>query len=82
MRWAKPGADSAAVARDLDDCRASTLARAGPRAPVVGTQQAPMTDRGPSPSRSASSANDRFIAEHEDVRVCMLRRGYQLQPAS
>jgi hypothetical protein len=84
MRWAKPGADTAAVSRDLDDCRASALTRTGPRAPGVGTQDAQMTGGGASPTsgRPASNANDRFIAEHEDVRMCMLRRGYQLQPAS
>jgi hypothetical protein len=60
------------------------MTRSGPRAPGITTQDAQMTDRGASPSaaRPAGSSNDRFIAEHEDVRVCMLRRGYQLQPAS
>jgi hypothetical protein len=84
MRWTKPGADAAAAARDLEECRASALARTGPRSPVVVSQDAQMVDRGGSPTatRPAGTSNDRFMAEHEDVRVCMVRRGYQLQPAS
>ena len=84
MRWTKPGADTAAVARDLDDCRASALARSGPRAAPIPSQDPQVMDRGATPTatRSAGTSNDRFIAEHEEVRVCMQRRGYQLQPAS
>ena len=84
MRWTKPGADAAAVSRDVDDCRANALARAGPRGPGIPSQDAQVIDRGASPmaSRPAGTSNDRFIAEHEDVRACMVRRGYQLQPAS
>lgn len=83
MRWAKTGADAPTVARDLNECRAGALTGGGPRAPGIATQDAQMIDRGASPSaaRPAGTSNDRFIAEHEDVRVCMLRRGYQLQPA-
>jgi hypothetical protein len=84
MRWTKQGADAAAVSRDLDECRASSLARAGPRGAAIPSQDPQMIDRGASPmaTRPPGTSNERFIAEHEDVRVCMVRRGYQLQPAS
>jgi hypothetical protein len=83
MRWAKPGADAAAVSRDLDDCRALALQRSSPRGPAIASQDAQVIDRGASPvaTRPGGTSNERFIAEHEEVRVCMLRRGYQLQPA-
>jgi hypothetical protein len=32
-------------------------------------------------TRPAATADERFIAEHEVVRLCMQRRGYQLQSA-
>lgn len=83
MRWTKPGADAAAASRDLDECRAGALSRSGPRGPSMPSQDPQMIDRGASPmaTRPAAGSNDRFIAEHEDVRVCMQRRGYQLTPA-
>ena len=84
MRWAKPGADAATVARDTDECRATALGRSAPRGAAIATQDPQMIDRGATPmaARSAGTSNDRFIAEHEEVRVCMQRRGYQLRPAS
>src|SRR5687767_7361203 len=85
MRWSKPGADQAAVSRDLDECRGNALRRAAPLGPGAPTAdpQVPV-DRAATPAgnRSATgSSNERFIAEHENVRVCMTGRGYQLQPA-
>jgi hypothetical protein len=78
--WTRPGADSAAVSRDLDACRGASLQRTPPPQAVVS--QDPITvDRGATPmtTRPAAVANERFIAEHEDVRRCMAQRGYQLR---
>ena len=83
MRWTKSGADEATVSRDLDQCRAAALRRAAPPAagtvaadPQVSVERAGV----PAGNRSvAGSANERFIAEHESIRVCMTGRGYQLE---
>ena len=84
MRWTKPGADANQAARDLDACRGAALQRSGPRgAGAAGADVQSTIERGTSGSgvRPAGTADDRFIAEHEDVRTCMLQRGYQLRPA-
>ena len=84
MRWTKAGADPAAVSRDLDECRASALGRA-PAQSAGGLSRNTQAIEGtaaPLGTRAPGSSNERFIAEHEDVRLCMVRRGYQLKPAS
>lgn len=82
MQWTKPGADAGAVTRDLNECRSIALGRA---APTVAGRAAPDTrsDGGRPPVMApAQGSNQRFVAEHEEVRRCMLQRGYQLTPAS
>ena len=82
MDWTKPGADKAAVSRDLDDCRGAALRGAAPPAAGV-THDAQTVDRGGAlaTTRPAASSNERFVAEHETVRRCMAAKGYQLSPA-
>ena len=82
MQWTKPGADAAMVARDQDECRGQALGRANPPAVPAGSADA-RTDgiRTGAMSQTAGS-NERFVAEHEEIRRCMLRRGYQLKPIS
>lgn len=82
MQWSKPGADTAQLARDQDECRAAALGRAGP--PVAGRGSIDArTDGGRPPVMApAQGSNERFVAEHEEMRRCMLQRGYQLKPAS
>ena len=82
MQWSKAGADAAMVARDQDECRAVALGRAGP--PVAGrTSLEARTDGGRPPVMTpAQGSNERFVAEHEEVRRCMIERGYTLKPAS
>ena len=85
MRWTKPGTDANQASRDLDACRGAALQRSGPRgAGAAGADMQSTIERGTSPSgaRPAGTSDDRFIAEHEDVRTCMLQRGYQLRPAT
>ena len=85
MRWTKPGADANQASRDLDACRGAALQRSGPRgAGAAGPDMQSTVERGTSASgaRPAGAADDRFIAEHEEVRACMLKRGYQLRPAT
>jgi hypothetical protein len=79
MEWTRAGADKAAVSRDLDECRGAALRRAPPSGGVV-SQDPQMVDRGATPSsaRPAGTSNERFMAEHEDVRRCMSGKGYQL----
>ena len=81
MDWTKAGADKAAVTRDLDECRGRALRGVQPPAASV-THDPQAVDRGGSPSgsRPATGANERFIAEHEAVRQCMVARGYKLAP--
>jgi hypothetical protein len=82
MDWTKAGADKAMVSRDLDDCRGNALRNAPPPG-AVASQDPQMVDRGSAPNtgRPAGSSNERFIAEHEAVRQCMVSRGYKLTPA-
>jgi hypothetical protein len=83
-RWSKPGADAQSVSRDLDDCRGNALRHASPQGAGVPTPDGNVLSPGATTmsTRQAGSSNERFIAEHEDVRLCMLRRGYGLTPAS
>jgi hypothetical protein len=83
MRWTKAGADPAAVSRDRDECRATALTLGAPSGAAVVTPPDQPVERGAMPvgARPAATADERFIAEHEVVRLCMQRRGYQLQSA-
>lgn len=77
--WTKPGADAAAVSRDLDDCRASSLGRAGSPVAPTGSSES-VTDRGrPAVMQPSAGSNERFLAEHEETRRCMAKRGYELR---
>lgn len=77
--WTKPGADAAAVSRDLDDCRASSLGRTGSPVAPTGSSEA-VTDRGrPAIMQPSAGSNERFLAEHEETRRCMAKRGYELR---
>ena len=79
MQWSRPGADAALVARDQDECRAQALQRAIPSVAARGTPDARTSMPGTPPQGQGSS--DRFVAEHEEMRRCMLQRGYELKPA-
>ena len=78
-QWAKPGADAAAVSRDLDECRGVALGRSGP--PVVAPRSSEsVTDLGRAGTmQPAAGSNERFVAEHEAATRCMHKRGYQLR---
>ncbi len=77
--WVKPGADAAAVSRDLYDCRAASLGRAGSPVAPTGSSEA-VTDRGrPAVMQPSAGSNERFLAEHEETRRCMAKRGYELR---
>ena len=81
MQWSKPGADAGALARDQNECRAIALQRSAPIA-ARGTLDA-RTDGGRAPVMApAQGSNERFVAEHEEMRRCMIQRGYQLKPSS
>jgi hypothetical protein len=78
-QWTRPGADAAAISRDLDDCRASSLGRAGSPVAPTGSSEA-VTDRGrPAVMQPSAGSNERFLAEHEETRRCMAKRGYELR---
>ena len=84
MKWTKPGANAATVSRELDDCRATALRRGTAIQPAAAPSAEPQLpiDRGASSAGNrsvAGSSNERFVAEHEQVRACMTERGYQLQ---
>ena len=80
--WVKPGADNAAVTRDMEECRKLALFRAPPPVAPTGTADA-RTGGGPVGAMTpAMGSNERFLNEHEEVRNCMLRKGYTLQRSS
>ena len=81
MQWSKPGADAPMVARDQDECRAVALGANRPAAPASSPDARSDGMRTGAMSQTAGS-NERFVAEHEEIRRCMLRRGYQLRPTS
>lgn len=78
-QWAKTGADATTVARDQDECREEALARGMPRGTPAMTSQGIGRSSGSLAGHPATSGNTRVIEEHEDVRHCMLRRGYRLE---
>lgn len=82
MRWSRPDADAAQVSRDLDACRGAALQRPAPRGAAIREADTQSAIERRSGMQPAGTSDDRFIAEHEEVRVCMLQRGYQLRPAS
>ena len=82
MRWTKPGADAPAVARDQDECRVQALRRGPPPVAGVGNPDARTDGSRSGGMTTAQGSNERFIAENEEMRRCMLQRGYQLKPAT
>ena len=80
MDWTRAGADKATVSRDMDDCRGAWLRRAEPPE-VKASQQSTTSAVTTAPTRPAATSNERFIAEHDAVRQCMVSKGYQLTPA-
>ena len=81
MQWTKPGADPSAVARDSEQCREVALRRATIPVAPAGSSEA-MSDRRTGGLSTSGGSNERFVAEQEEVRRCMLKRGYQLTPRS
>jgi hypothetical protein len=79
MHLTKPGADTAAVSRDLGDCRALALRSAGPAvAPASSTEG--ISDQGrPRVMSPTAGSNEGFVAEHEATSRCMAKRGYALR---
>src|SRR4051812_32734211 len=85
MRWTKPGSDAATVSRELDACRGAALRREGAPQPPAAPSADPQTpvDRAATSAGNRSvvgTSNERFVAEHEAVRLCMTQRGYRLEP--
>ena len=80
MQWARSGADTATVSRDLDACRAVALRSGAPPAVPAGSLEAASDSGRPRAIQPAAGSNERFVAEQEAVRRCMVERGYTLQP--
>ena len=74
--WTKPGADAAAVSRDLDACRGAALG--GAAVAQSGSSEA-ITERGRAGTQPTAGSNERFVAEHEAASRCMLKLGYELR---
>ena len=78
-QWVKPGADAATVSRDTEECRKLALRRATAPVAPAGSAAA-RTDGGRVGALTpAVGSNERFVNEHEDIRRCMLGKGYELR---
>ncbi|HYC46611.1 MAG TPA: hypothetical protein VED01_14150 [Burkholderiales bacterium] len=78
-QWTKPGADAAMVNREMEECRKLALSRATAPVAPAGSPAA-RTDGGRVGALTpAVGSNERFVNEHEDIRRCMIQRGYALQ---
>jgi hypothetical protein len=83
LRWHKPGADTAALERDLEQCQKEGRLQAGretiPRlaaAPVIATDPQGRTFvTQPHPHDTG-----RFLLEQDLTRACMRKQGYDLVP--
>ena len=82
MQWSKPGADAAAIANDQDQCRSQALRRGPPPISGVGSADARSDGGRPGVMAPVQGSNECFVAENEEMRRCMLQRGYELKPAT
>ena len=82
MQWSKPGADAATLARDQNECRGEALRRGPPPVTGVGSADARTDGSRPGVMSPGQGSNERFVAENEEMRRCMLKRGYELKPAT
>jgi len=85
LRWHKDAAEPAALARDLDECTQIARARAAREAWLPGASLPRIVGSDPR-GRAIVSApgrddSERFLLEHDLVRLCMGERGYELVPA-
>jgi hypothetical protein len=85
LRWDKPGADAAALERDLEQCRQIARAEAARRAWPFKLTAARVIgfDRGGRPIvvQPFPHETERFLEEHDLARACMRGKGYALVPA-
>jgi hypothetical protein len=80
VQWTKAGASPDAVARDLDECREVAMRQSPPACLAPALTQGVNPAFGPMPgSPAASESSTRFVEEQQDVRQCMVKRGYTLQ---
>ena len=86
LKWHKDGADTAALQRDLAECRTKARQQAQQAAPLFGQSRPPViaTDtQGRFVTGQAGRYDtDRALLEHDLMRVCMGDRGYELVPAN
>lgn len=84
MRWHKAGANSAALERDLEECRKAGRLQAE-RAATPRLAAAPIVVTDPQGRTILTQPNphdtDRFLAEQDLTRACMRKQGYELVPA-
>ena len=73
VRWSKPGADEAALSRDLGECRRQAQARLGV-AGGLGMSSSMDPRFGP----TGPSTADQMMQESQAVGVCMREKGYAL----
>ena len=85
LRWEKPGADTAALDRDLEQC--TLKARLEARREEIPRLDGPLVIRADPqgrpvvvPSIGTARESDRFMAEHDITAVCMRGKGYVQTP--
>jgi hypothetical protein len=82
LHWEKPGASTAALDQDLEQC--TQRARLDARREEVPRLDAPLVFRADPQGRpvvvpSSPRGSDRFLAEHDLTAACMRAKGYVQQ---
>src|SRR5689334_17440531 len=76
-QWTKAGVSPDVVARDLDECREVAMRQTPPPGLAPALTQGVNPAFGPMPgSPAATESSTRFVEEQQDVRQCMVKRGY------
>ena len=77
--WTKSGADPSMVSNDMEECRKLALFRANPPVAPSGSPNARTDISRPGAVGGSAGSNERFVNEQEEIRRCMLRKGYELK---
>ncbi|MBI2509547.1 MAG: hypothetical protein HYV99_06170 [Betaproteobacteria bacterium] len=84
VRWHKPGAGAAELDRELGQCRQEARFRSAREAGLPGSalpQTIVVDPQGRTIAvQPRSPDSERFLLEHDLMRLCMRQKGYELAP--